>query len=43
MSGTMYHANKDSKFQSFIDDINDRNLLMALETSLAKDDGALDT
>jgi len=43
MNGLMHHANKDSRFQSFIDDINDRNLLMALETSLAKDDGALDT
>ena len=43
MNGLMHNANKDSRFQSFIDDINDRNLLMALETSLAKDDGALDT
>ena len=43
MSGLMHHANKDSRFQSFIDDINDRNLLKALETSLAKDDVALDT
>ena len=34
---------KNSKFQSFIDEINDKNLLMAIESSLLKDDGALDT